>query len=212
MEHGKLQSTRGSCQEEATGREMIPRYKSLFLFCILNKNDSIVLIEDLNHTIDIWIKELEQYDFTRLCAKPSPNGWSLGQVYTHLIDQAKYYIEQIKICVSTNDNALEEASPGAKKMFLNNEFPDEIIEGPLTNSHIPQPGSKEQLMSDLMNLKDEINNVEILISKSPFKGKTKHPGLKYFSANEWFQFAEMHFRHHLRQKKRIDDFLKINRY
>ena len=171
-----------------------------------------MLIEDFNHTIDIWIKELEHYDFTQLCAKPSPNSWSLGQVYMHLIAETSYYIEQIKICVSANDNVLEEASPGAKKMFLHNEFPDEIMEGPATNSHIPQLGSKEELMSYLMNLKDEMNNAEILISKSLFKGKTKHPGLEYFSADEWSRFAEMHFRHHLRQKKRIDDFLKINRY
>jgi DinB superfamily len=163
-----------------------------------------------NHIIDTWIKELEQYDFTRLCAKPSPEGWSLGQVYMHLIDQTNYYIEQIKICVSTNDNVIEEASPAAKTMFLNNEFPDEIIEGPPENFLTPQPRNKEQLMSSLMNLKEEIKNAEILISKSPFKGKTRHPGLKYFNAREWYQFAEMHFRHHLRQKKRIDDFLKIN--
>ncbi|MEJ7682628.1 MAG: hypothetical protein WKG06_33180 [Segetibacter sp.] len=58
-----------------------------------------------------------------MCAKPSPNSWSLGQVYMHLIDDTNYYIEQIKICVSTNDNVIEEASPGAKTMFLNNDFP-----------------------------------------------------------------------------------------
>ena len=27
-------------------------------------------------------------------------------------------------------------------------------------------------------------------------GKTKHPGLNYFTAKEWLQFAEMHLRHH----------------
>ncbi|MEJ7682627.1 MAG: hypothetical protein WKG06_33175 [Segetibacter sp.] len=59
-----------------------------------------------------------------------------------------------------------------------------------------------------MNLKDEINNVEISISKSPFKGKTKHPGLGYFNANEWLQFAEMHFRHHFKTKEKNRRFLK----
>ncbi len=171
-----------------------------------------MLIQDFNHTIDIWIRELEQYDIIRLCAKPSPNSWSLGQVYIHLIDDTNYYIKQIKICVSTNDNSIEEASPGAKTMFLNNDFPDEVIEGAPTNSCIPQPDNKEQLRSCLMHLKDEMNSSEIMISRSPFKGKTKHPGLSYFNANEWFRFAEMHLRHHLRQKKRIDDFLKKNRY
>ncbi|MEJ7680619.1 MAG: DinB family protein [Segetibacter sp.] len=175
----------------------------------MNIND-LKMLRAFNHTIDIWINELEQYDFLQLGAKPSPKSWSLGQVYMHLIDDTTYYIEQIKICVSTNDNVIEEASPGAKTMFLNNDFPDEIIEGAPANFYIRQPDNKEQLMRCLMNLKDEINNVEILISKSPFKGKTKHPGLNYFNANESFRFAEMHFRHHLRQKKRIDDFLKIN--
>lgn len=169
-----------------------------------------MFIEDFNHTINIWIKELEQYNFTQLIAKPSPNSWSLGQVYMHLIEDTNYYMEQIKICVSADDNVAEEALPAAKTMFLNNDFPNEVIEGTPPNSSIPQPGNKEQLMSSLMNLKDEINDIEILISKSPFKGKTKHPGLGYFNANEWLQFADMHFRHHLRQKKRIDDFLKIN--
>jgi hypothetical protein len=166
--------------------------------------------EDLNQVINIWIKELEQYNFDHLCAKPSPNNWSLGQVCMHLIKDSNYYIEQIKVCVSTNNNANEEASHYAKKLFLNNDFPDKIIEGAPANSHMPQPDTKEQLIKLLMKLKDEIHDVEILISKSLCKGKTKHPGLGYFNANEWLQFAEMHFRHHLRQKKRIDDFLKIN--
>ncbi|MEO6454041.1 MAG: DinB family protein, partial [Ginsengibacter sp.] len=118
------------------------------------------------------------------------------------------YFEQIKICLFTNDNVSEQVSPAAKTMFLNNSFPDELIEGAPANLHKPQPGNKKKLMGCLMKLKDEINNIELLISKTTFKGKTKHPGLNYFNAKEWFQFAEMHFRHHLRQKKRIDDFFK----
>ena len=169
-----------------------------------------MLIKDFNHTIDTWIKEIEQYDFTQLCAKPSANSWSLGQVCMHLIENTDYYIEQIKICVSNDDYAMEEASPDGKRMLLNNAFPDEILEGPPSNLDTPQPDSKEELMRCLMKLKEDIQNVEVLISKSPFKGKTKHPGLNYFNANEWLQFADMHFRHHFRQKKRIETFLKSN--
>ena len=170
------------------------------------------MLGEFNHAIDDWIHELEHYDLTQLCAKPSPNSWSLGQVYMHLIDDTNYYLEQIKICTSINDNEMEEASVTAKKMFLNNAFPDERIEGAPTNINMPQPLSKEQLTGSLENLKDLLENAEILISKTPFKGKTKHPGLNYFSASEWFQFADMHFRHHLRQKKRIDEFLKAGRH
>jgi len=76
------------------------------------------------------------------------------------------------------------------------------------NAYLPQPNSKVQLLRDLIHIKEEMNQLAILIAETPFMGKTKHPGLNYFSANEWLQFADMHFRHHLRQKKRIDDFLK----
>ncbi len=165
---------------------------------------------DFSHTIDSWIKELEQYDFIQLCAKPSGSSWSIGQVYMHLMENTNYYLEQIRICVSTDDHENEDASSNAKIMFNNNEFPDEVIDGPSENSLTPQPESKEELMRSFRKLKDEVKAIEILISQSTCKGKTKHPGLNYFNAKEWLQFADMHFRHHLRQKKRIDAFLKLS--
>jgi len=168
-----------------------------------------MLIDDFNHTIDTWIKALDEYDFNQLCAKPSSTSWSLGQMYMHLIEDTSYYIEQIKICLSNNDNATAEALPNARAMFANNSFPDEIIEGAPSNQSIPQPKSKEQLLYCLQNIKTEMNTLATFINQNLFKGKTKHPGLGYFSANEWLQFADMHFRHHLRQKKRINDFLKM---
>ena len=166
------------------------------------------IIDDFNHTIGIWIKELERYEFVHLCSKPSPHSWSLGQVYVHLIYDTKYYIEQIKTCVTTNDNATEEPSPDGKTMLSNNDFPDEALEGAPSNAHIPQPENKEQLLEELTNIQKEINDLAIKIAESSFHGKTKHPGLNYFGAMDWLQFADMHFRHHLRQKKRIDNYLK----
>jgi hypothetical protein len=167
-----------------------------------------MLVEDVNHTIDTWITALEQYSFVQLCIQPSPGSWSLGQVYMHLINATGYFITQAKTCLSNNDHATEEASPAAKAMFLRNDLPDKIIEGPPSNALTTQPNSKQQLITGLMNLKDELTAVDALISESPFNGKTKHPGLHYFNAQQWLQFAEMHLRHHLRQKKRIDDYLK----
>jgi hypothetical protein len=169
-----------------------------------------MLLNNFNNTIDLWIDALEQYTFRQLCARPALGSWSMGQLYTHLIDDTNYYIEQIKICLATNDNANEEASPFAKMLFLNNCFPDTIIEGSPSNALILQPASKKVLVDGLLNIKAEISTLCTLISTSKFKGKTKHPGLSYFSAREWLQFADIHFRHHLRQKQKIDDFLKTS--
>jgi hypothetical protein len=165
-------------------------------------------IENFNRTIDIWIKALEGYGYDQLTARPSPASWSIGQVYMHLLEDTSYYIEQILVCVTNIDHASDQATSAGKIMLLNNDFPDELLEGSPANAYMPQPEGEEQLMKDLLNLKAEMNNAAVLISQSKVQGKARHPGLGYFSANEWLQFAEMHLRHHLRQKKRIDTFLE----
>ena len=102
-----------------------------------------MLIKDFDNTIDVWINELKKYNFNQLCIKPSQNSWSLGQVYIHLIAQTNFYLEQITICLSNNANIQEEKSSNAKIIFENNDFPDEVIEGPPSNSNTPQPNNKD---------------------------------------------------------------------
>lgn len=165
------------------------------------------MIDHFNNTIDSWINELDRYEFDEFCTRPSPASWSIGQVYMHLAAQTEYYISQIAICISSDKNQNETASAAGREMLFNNSFPDEMIEGPPENSNTPQPGSKEELRQRLMNIRDDMNRLAKCISKSRPGGKTKHPGLNYFSAIDWLQFADMHFRHHLRQKRRIDNFL-----
>jgi hypothetical protein len=114
--------------------------------------------------------------------------------------------------LSTNENSQEEASPNGREMLINNSFPDEAIIGPSNHALLPQPESKEQLADLLTHLKADIAQNGILQQQSPYAGKTKHPGLLYFNAGEWCQFANMHFRHHWKQKERIDQFLKLKGY
>lgn len=168
------------------------------------------MTEEFKRTIDHWLEQLDRYGFPQLRAKPSQSAWSLGQVYMHLIESTAHFLEEARRCLSSNDHEHEEASPSAKMMFDSNELPDILIEGPASNRNTPQPDSKDQLINGLMNLKAELDTLCALMSVSEFRGKTRHPGLRYFGAHDWLRFAEMHFRHHLRQKRRIDDFLKSN--
>lgn len=98
-----------------------------------------------------------------------------------------------------------------KEMFINNSFPDERLQGGPANLNISQPLSKDTLMEEFVMLRRQMNDAAHLITTSRFHGKSKHPGLNYFSADEWIQFADMHMRHHLRQKARIDEFLTSSR-
>jgi hypothetical protein len=170
-----------------------------------------MLINDCNHIIDGWIAALDQYkNPVRLRAQPVPKSWSIGQLYQHLIADTRYFIKQMQVCTQSDNNRLEEASPAAKKMLLNNDFPDLQIAGSPRNAFIRQPGSTAALQQELEMIKTEIDAVYRQIMESKCQGKAAHPALGYFNALEWLQFTEMHFRHHLRQKKRINAFLQAS--
>jgi hypothetical protein len=166
-------------------------------------------IKDFQNIIDYYIHELSTYTFPQLLLKPSPTSWSIGQVYMHLIENTDWFFDQIRTCISCNDNADKEASKTGKEMLRKNEFPDLQLQGPPDNEFTPQPKSKKTILMELTRQKGEIAIIGEQIQTTRFKGKTKHPGLKYFNASEWFQFAEMHLRHHLRQKQRIDAFMRL---
>lgn len=168
-------------------------------------------IEHFNQTIDTWIDALQRYSIYDLTAKPTPTSWSMGQLYKHLISETQFYMSRIKVCVLSDRNSNKDMTTEGKEMFRNNSFPDERLQGAPSNSRIPQPASKEGLIEEFMDLRREMNNAAVLMKETVFNGKAKHPGLAYLSASEWLQFADMHMRHHLRQKKRIDDFLSSSR-
>jgi len=172
------------------------------------ENKLTMINNSLHQIIDIWISELDHYDFEQLKAKPAENSWSLGQMYMHLIGATKHFLQQAGISLKTNENEHEKMTERAEPMFKNNQFPDAILEGPESNAYTPQPHTKEAIIESLKELQKEIYSLEELLAKNAMKGKTKHPGLGFFNGREWVRFAEMHFRHHLRQKKRIDLFLK----
>ncbi|PWT70702.1 MAG: hypothetical protein C5B59_20070 [Bacteroidetes bacterium] len=164
--------------------------------------------KELHHTVQFWIEELEHYDYAELSSKPTPASWSLGQMYMHLIEATDFFLDQAIICVSINDHAHEQSSANAKVMFRNNEFPDKIIEGPPANAFTPEPKNKSEILDGLNKLQIKLGEVESKLLFGGHAGKTRHPGLQYFSANEWLHFADMHLRHHRRQKSRLDRYLQ----
>jgi hypothetical protein len=164
-------------------------------------------LKDFNVSIDYWIDELSRYDLDKLLIQPAPGQWSLGQLYHHLIDDTEFYLQQIGICFSGTQDQAEQAKAPAQRMFQENTFPDIRITGAPDHATMPQPSGSDMLMDKLIAIRKQMNLFADKFPQSATFGKTKHPGLGYFSAAEWLQFAAMHFRHHLRQKIRIDAFL-----
>lgn len=173
----------------------------------METNNTNSLLEQFNATIDVWITSLHQYTFKMLCCKPDPGTWSMGQMYKHITDDTHYFVQQAKAALLSREHSGASMHEDAKVIFANNGFPDALLTGPATNESVTQPKSKEELWKGLTIIKAEVNQLYSTTDVEGATGKTQHPGLLFFSAAEWLRFAEMHMRHHFRQKKRIDDSL-----
>jgi hypothetical protein len=164
-----------------------------------------VLLRHFNETLQQWIAWLDNYSLATLLRKSRPGAWSLGQMYIHLLVSTEHFIKQAKLAAATGDNRDEPMHENARWMFDHNSLPPRILEGPDNDSNIPQPGTKEEIAVRLARIRDDINGETVAAALSGSGGKTRHPGLLYFSAREWLQFAEMHLRHHFLQRQRIED-------
>ena len=164
------------------------------------------LLEQFNHTIQQWIDQLDNYSIEMLCQRPQADAWSLGQVYIHIMEDTTFYLEQMKVALASENRYAEKSMHSrARAMFENNGFPDMVLENPFNDINLRPPQSKDELLQGLASIKDEVNQLFRHIDLSTAKGKTEHPGFAFFDAFEWLQFGEMHMRHHLRQKRRIDE-------
>jgi len=168
-------------------------------------------LRQFDATIQQWIDMLGDYTLVMLQRSPGPGSWSLGQVYNHITLDTAWFVGQMKEALLSRVDTDKTMHPNARAMFDRNGFPDVQIEGPATNTNIPQPQSKEELSRQLMAIKTAVDTLFRDFDPAVSTGKTRHPGLLFFSPVEWLQFAEMHMRHHLRQKKRIDEALAYPR-
>ena len=67
----------------------------------METNREIGLLQAFNETIQKWIDFLDEYTLEMLCKKPNNNSWSLGQVYTHIMDDTTWFVEQMAAAMQT---------------------------------------------------------------------------------------------------------------
>ena len=149
---------------------------------------------------------LDRHDHASLCRKPSPESWSLGQVYSHLL------LTTTSIVDEAAPIALEDCSKNAGKgvifvgrLILFFGFPPVRIRTPKgVNPEPPPPLSIDQLRKDFETIVKKIEDLAKRVDQAPCSGRTKHPRIGYLTAKQWMRFIEVHWKHHLRQKGRIE--------
>ncbi|BFH59623.1 DinB family protein [Paenibacillus azoreducens] len=169
------------------------------------------IVQKLEEITDLYIKELDRFSMEELTRKPDEEEWSLGQMYMHLINASLYmHLRNVRACAESAEGVLNggEKSERGEAAYLNREFPNMRVRVPASPGYTPpQPASKEQLREGLRSVLTQMKETEPLVYSAPPQNKIVHPGFGALNAAEWFMLIEMHYRHHLRQKERLEQFL-----
>ncbi|MCJ8012911.1 DinB family protein [Paenibacillus sp. KQZ6P-2] len=169
------------------------------------------MIQRMDSITQYYLEELDRFSMEDLTRKPGEEEWSLGQMYMHLINASlRMHLRNVEACATSAEGVMKEGekTEGGKSAFSNQAFPPVRVQVPPSPAYTPsQPGSKEQIREGLLNVLAEMKRIDPLVQTAPAQNKLVHPGFGALNAGEWFMLVEMHYRHHLRQKERLEGFL-----
>ncbi|MFC4075939.1 DinB family protein [Salinithrix halophila] len=155
-----------------------------------------------------YVTELDRYSLEQFRQKPAPEEWSLGQMYHHLLMSLRFQLGMIEKCAEGTGEPGREKTGAGKHIFHVGEFPDMKIKLPDRPELIPEnPTDKKEVKEQLLETIEKIRELEPKIASISTNQKAHHPALGWLNATEWFQLIPMHFRHHLRQKERLDQWV-----
>jgi hypothetical protein len=171
--------------------------------------DAHIVYEEFKPTAERWLSELAEYSPERFLRKPSEEEWSVGQLYQHLVvGTRRMHLRNVERCLTGEEVEEGEKNERGEMLFSTGSFPPVQIKVPASPEYTPaQPESVESVRASLASLVDEMAAARDRVASMPSLGKTLHRGFGLLDAAEWYELIEMHFRHHLRQKERLDAWL-----
>ncbi|MCM3628572.1 DinB family protein [Paenibacillus glycanilyticus] len=155
--------------------------------------------------INTYQDRLDSYSVEQLRYRIKPESWSIGQVYSHIVDVALEYLDNMQQClVSDCAQPLGKTTAG-EELFRANAFPPIKIKLPEGMEYSPDDSKtnaehQEHLNHLIEKMRDWDKQIPLLDPQS----KVRHGGFGWLNASEWFELIDMHTRHHLRQIKEIE--------
>ncbi len=166
----------------------------------------------IDELIGLWLSELDKYSEEQFAMRRKEKSWSIGQVYVHLIlGNDHFFMKNAELCL----NGERETMKGGKNkwgkiLFAINGFPPMNFKRPGGSEAEPrQPESIDYVRNKLTVSLEKVKGVGARIDGYNPNIKVKHPAFGFLNAKEWYRINAMHFKHHLRQKKKLDKFIGV---
>ncbi|WP_152397161.1 DinB family protein [Paenibacillus guangzhouensis] len=155
--------------------------------------------------IQAYQNDVQHYSQDQLSRITSDGVWSIGQMYDHLIVVAHEYLDQAEACADeVEEQELGKTSFG-ERLFQLGGFPPIKIKLPAELNAPPNNTDRiEDIVLRLDQVMQRLRELETIVEAINPKFKVKHDGFGWLNAREWYDLVEMHFRHHLRQKKELE--------
>jgi hypothetical protein len=158
-----------------------------------------------------WIDALGNYSDAAFASKPSQEAWSIGQVYAHLASVTEKCLQNALLCAN-NQGETGHSGFGPAIFSWMGSFPPvkmriKKIPPGMEAVYAPPQIGKEEALKRLMDALQQMKTSSAAVQKADRKHRVQHWAGGWFNAHQWFHSAEMHLKHHFRQKKRIDQFL-----
>lgn len=159
-----------------------------------------------------WADALDRYSDNAFVLKPSGSDWCMAEVYDHIVQVTAKCLENALAC-SRSEGETGHSGMGAALFSLMGSFPPiklKIKQVPSGLEYIyhPQTISRQEARAGLEAALEKMKTAALQVQNSPKNIRVKHWAGGWFNAVQWYHSAEMHLKHHFRQKKRIDTFLQ----
>lgn len=177
--------------------------------------DQMIVAEKIYKSIitisKYWISELDYYGKNQFKEKVKGEGWTMGQVYDHIVyGTYNFHLKHINDCVlRMNGSEVGKKNFRGKILFLMGGMPPVRIKGLPASKYVPaQPENPEKFKDEFYKFLKVVHRASKEAGESELGYKTEHSVLGWLDAMEWLKLIEMHLRHHMRQKKRMDESLR----
>ncbi|MCZ8519595.1 MULTISPECIES: DinB family protein [Paenibacillus] len=159
--------------------------------------------------IEVYKSDLQRYSMEQLRHVPQHGGWSLGQMYHHLIAAALDYLDQVELCISASEEQVGGKTEAGEQLYAAGAFPQVKIKLPEGYGDAPSNSeSKDDLRRGLDLVLKRMSECEKSVHAASPNCKVQHGGFGWLNSREWFDLIGMHFRHHLRQKSELEQHLE----
>jgi hypothetical protein len=159
----------------------------------------------IDQTLDTYRDLLDMVTDEQFAETPKNGGWSIAEVYSHVLQATLGASIAIERCINgTCDTSRKGLSLIGRFVLFFRRFPGRVKTPKAEASRMTVAKiSKEDARNLIIKCRGRIDTIAPRIADETGIHKIKHTRMGMLNGKQWFRFALIHLKHHLKQIDRI---------